>query len=234
VSNSLRYLGRGGLVLGAVFINLVLGALIWGGWSYLTVLPSWARIALWLPAFALTLWFCSFWYLRLWNGQSLAGTGWFAGPALSPAVDIAVTTLAVWFLLTGPFAFGTYLADRDRLQAALRPQESAREAFYKATDEYAWQAADVMPFINATDTLNWTEPSDHWKQSKDARAAQADGRDLRSRGAGVAQTSSGGYSDATGGLLLIYLFSRTRVAARAQQACRRAPAAARPHRGARC
>ena len=78
------------------------------------------------------------------------------------------------------------------------------EAFYKASDEYAWQAADVMPFINATDTLNWTEPSDRWKQPKDARAAQADGRDTRSRDAGAAQTSSGGYSDATGGLLLIY------------------------------
>jgi hypothetical protein len=203
VSNSLRYLGRGGLVLGAVFFNLVLGALIWGGWSYLTVLPGWARIALWLPAFALTLWFCSFWYLRLWHGQSLSGTGWFAGPALSPAVDIAGTTLAVWFLLTGPFAFGTYLADRDRLQAALRPEESTRDAFYKATDEYAWQAADVMPFINATDTLNWTEPSDHWKR-KDARAAQADGREHSLTGAGVAQSSSGGYSDATGGLLVIY------------------------------
>jgi hypothetical protein len=55
-----------------------------------------------------------------------------------------------------------------------------------------------------TDTLNWTEPSSHWKQPKDSRAAQANGRDARSPGAGEVQTSSGGYSEETGELLVIY------------------------------
>jgi hypothetical protein len=87
---------------------------VWFAWSWLALLPGWARIVVWLPAFGLTLWACAFWYRRLWRGELLSGTGWFAGPAVTPAVDIAVTTLAVWFLLTGPFAFGTYLSDRDR------------------------------------------------------------------------------------------------------------------------
>jgi integrase len=60
-------------------------------------------------------------------------------------VDIAVTTVAVWFLLTGPFTFGTYLSDRDRLLAQLEPKDQTRDASYKATDQYGWHAADVLP-----------------------------------------------------------------------------------------
>ena len=185
MSSIRRYVVAAGFFLLAVFFALVIGRLLWIAWSYLTMPPSWVRIVVWLLAFALTLLACGFWYRRLWHGQPLSGTGWFAGPALAPAADIAVTTLAVWFLLTGPFAFGTYIADRERLLATLEPNENTRHAYDRATEEYAWQAADVVPFIKATATLNWTEPSRHWKQPAD-------------------QAAKGGYSDTTGALLVIY------------------------------
>jgi hypothetical protein len=70
----------------------------------------------------------------------VVGDRMFAGPAVTPAVEIAVTTLAVWFLLTGPLAFGTYRSDRDRLLAQLEPKEQTPDAFYKATDQYGWQS----------------------------------------------------------------------------------------------
>ena len=190
----LRYLGRVGISLVALFFSLLFGAVVWFAWSWLAVLPGWARIVVWLPAFGLTLWACAFWYRRLWRGEPLSGTGWFAGPAVTPAVDIAVTTVAVWFLLTGPFTFGTYLSDRDRLLAQLEPKDQTRDASYKATDQYGWHAADVLPFIKATETLNWTEPSRHWKEPTDTR----------SRRDAVRQDSSTGYSGATGVLLVIY------------------------------
>jgi hypothetical protein len=40
-----------------------------------------------------------------------------------------------------------------------------RDVFSPAVDtnQYAWHAADVIPFVNATKTLNWTEPSTHWR-----------------------------------------------------------------------
>jgi hypothetical protein len=104
---------------------------------------------------------------------------------------------------TAPFAFGTYLFDRDRLLAQLEPTEPARNAFYKAADQYAWHAVDVLPFIKATETLNWTEPSRHWTEPTDAGAG-ADGRGARSQGGAVRQTSSVGYSETTGVLLVIY------------------------------
>jgi hypothetical protein len=165
-------------------------------WSSLTTLPSWARIAVWLPGFGLTLLACGWFYRRLWRGERLSGTGMFAPPDLGAATDIALSTVVVWFLLTAPFAFGTYLSDRDRLLAQLEPKEQTRDAFYKATDQYAWHAVDVVPFINATETLNWTEPARHWKE--------------RRRGEATPQTSSAGYSTATGVLLVIYKISCSR------------------------
>lgn len=197
VRGFVRFARAAGFFLLAVFFSLVLGRLLWTGWSYLTMASSWVRIVLWLFAFVLTLLACGFWYRRLWQGQPLSGTGWFAGPELAPTADIAVTTLAVWFLLTGPFAFGTYLADRDRLLAALEPSGNTRDAYDKATEEYAWQAADVVPFIKATDTLNWTEPSRQWKQPAHTRAT-------RPRADDAGQATAGGYSDTTGVLLVIY------------------------------
>jgi hypothetical protein len=187
----LRSLARAGRRVGATLIVLIAGGFVWYAWSYLTTLPSWAGIAAWLPALGVTLLLSAWFYRRLWRGERLSGTGMFAPPDLGAATETALSTLAVWFLLTAPFAFGTYLSDRDRLLAQLAPKEQTRDAFYKAADQYTWHAVDVLPFIKATETLNWTEPSRRWREPTDA-------------GDAVRQTSSAGYSTATGVLLVIY------------------------------
>jgi hypothetical protein len=163
---------------------VVIGGLVWNGWSRLATVSGWARFAIWpvaaLATFAGLLWF----YRGLWRGDPLYDRGLFAPRGvLPPFADTAATTIAVWFLLTAPFAFGTYLFERDALMAKLKPDETARDAYYEATTQYEWHTADVIPFIKATDTLNWTEPSTHWKDPKG---------------------SSAGYSTGTGVLLVFY------------------------------
>jgi hypothetical protein len=172
-------------VLATVMV-VVAGRLLWYVWSSVTTWPSGARIAVWAVGFGVTLLGTGLlFYRRLWRGDPLAGTGVFAPRGIGVATETALATLGIWFFLTAPFAFGTYLSERERLLAQLAPGEQTADAFDKAASEYAWQAVDVLPFIKATETLNWTEPARHWRDATDADAGA-------------------GYSTQTGVLLVLY------------------------------
>jgi hypothetical protein len=172
-----RKVGR--VLLATIFVVGV-GRLDWAVWAQIATLSGFDRAVAATAAAVVTAGLVGFFYVRLWREEPLFGSGMFASPDLGPAADAAVTTIFVWFLLTGAFAFATYLADRDALT---QPREPAQHAYDQATEQYAWHAADVIPFVKATQTLNWTQPSDHWKDPGD---------------------SSGGYSTGTGILLVIY------------------------------
>jgi hypothetical protein len=182
---------RAGRFLGAALTVVIAGALVWYAWSLLTTLPSWIRITVWPPAFGVMVLASAWFYRRLWRGDRLSGTG-LVPVDLGAAADTVLVTLFVWFLLTAPFAFGTYLFDRERLLAQLEPNERTGDAFLNATYQYTWHAADVVPFIKATETLNWTEPSRGWKEPTDTRAVSG------------TDASDTGYSTGTGVLLVIY------------------------------
>jgi hypothetical protein len=131
--------------------------------------------------------------MTTWRGRLLATSfltalssplrivAWFAASFLTFGL------VARWFYerlwRKEPFSGTGMVTPRDRLEAQLEPNEVKRHAYYEATNQYAWHAADVIPFVNATKTLNWTEPSTHWKAGGDASA---------------------GYSHGTGILLVIY------------------------------
>ena len=204
-------------ILVAALVVLLAGGLVWYLWSLLTTSPGWVRITVWLPASGVTALAMGWFYGRLWRADPLDGTG-LVPADIGAAADIALVTLFAWFLLTAPFAFGTYLFDRERLLAQLKPNEWTGHAFSEATEQYAWHAADVVPFIKAPETLNWTEPSRSWKEPTDSRAPSG------------ADATDPGYSTATGALLVLY---KILVLAPVLAATRLAWVAARARRKAR-
>ena len=86
----------------------------------------------------------------------MRGIGLAIGPGrrVRPLTEVLLTSVAVWFVLTAPFAFGTYLIDGEPSGA----DGTRMDHYFEAIGLYAWHAADVLPFVKATDTLQWDEP----------------------------------------------------------------------------
>lgn len=142
--------------VGATAAVLVIGAFWWAifPWRLLVEAPGWLQVPGWAVCAALTASLCSMFYARLWRGEPLWGTGLAVGSAarVRPFTDVVLTTLAVWFMLTATLAFATFMVDADHLGI------DGADQYAKALSLYAWNAADVLPFVNATATLHWTEP----------------------------------------------------------------------------
>jgi hypothetical protein len=140
-------------------VKAALGALLLGvvwwffPWWLLIDAPAVVQLAAWAVCAAGTAYTCLEFYVLLWRGQPAWGTGLAIGRTrrIRPFTDVVLTSVAVCFVLTAPFAFATFMLDAE-----------GREGYLDALSLYAWHAFDVLPFVNATDTLNWAEPlEDH-------------------------------------------------------------------------
>lgn len=145
-------------------VGVLLGGAVW--WyvvwgSVLKFAPALQIIVLVFGA-ALAVSLCSVFYLRLWRGEETSGTGLSVSlqRRVRPLTDVVLTAVGVWVILTAPFAFATFLIDGQHLgvggAGTLFTHEHERYA--EAIGLYVWHAIDVLPFIQATTTLHWTEP----------------------------------------------------------------------------
>jgi hypothetical protein len=150
---------------------LVLGILWWFmPWGLLLNLPRAPQIIAWALFTASAGWLCSVFYALLWRGESMWGTGLAIGPQrrVRPLTDVLLTSVAVWFVLTAPFAFATYLIDGQQLGVDGTAFTGANHRYFEAIGLYAWHAVDVLPFVEATKTLNWTEPVQDYSRATGA------------------------------------------------------------------
>ena len=143
---------------------LLIGIAWWfAGWGLLRQLPRVLQIVGAVFFAALTAFLCSSYYVRLWRGEAVSGTGlaiWSRRRGVRPLTDVLLTSVAVWVLLTAPFAFATYLIEGQQLSVggAGAAFTGENHRYFEAIGLYAWHAVDVLPFVEATKTLNWTEP----------------------------------------------------------------------------
>jgi hypothetical protein len=208
---SLRVIAGGlGLRVAVAAIVVFAALFLRFAWGHLGALqPRWLQVPIWLAACLVTVLVCAEFFLLLWYGKPVASApavidrSWF-----DPFTRSVFVTFTCWVLLTAAFAFGTYLFDRERVTAAARttddvpPRQIPWHAYYKAVDEYEWSTLDVLPFVDATSTLDWKEPATIWPKPPAPQTRLQ-------RQARVAQTAAIGpaerrYSKATGALLLVY------------------------------
>ena len=130
------------------------GTIWWLMWRTLVEAPGWLQLVLGAVGAVVMSWLCWDFYAALWRGEPAWGTGLAIGPTrrVRPFTDVVLSSVGVWFLLTPPFAFATFMIDGDQLGA------DAASQFANALELYVWNAVNVLPFVDATDTLNWTEP----------------------------------------------------------------------------
>jgi hypothetical protein len=140
-------------------VGVVLLGFVWWvmPWGVILDLPEWIQLPVWAVFAGAAVWICSDFYARLWRGRPGWGTALAIGPSrrVRRVTDVLLTSLAVWFLLTAPFAFTTYMIDTARLPI---DNSSPTSLYFDAIGLYVWHAVDVLPFVQATDTLNWDEP----------------------------------------------------------------------------
>jgi hypothetical protein len=155
--------------LGTLLVGVVWLFIMWGA---LLKLPHALRTIAWPLAALFTVLVCSQFYARLWRGDSMWGTALTVGlqRRVGPLTDVLLTSVAVWVLLTAPFAFVTYLIDGHNfgVGAAGTLFTGERERYFEAIGLYAWHAVDVLPFIQATTTLHWTEPVQDYSRATGA------------------------------------------------------------------
>jgi hypothetical protein len=123
-------------------------------WRTLVEAPGWLQLVLGAVGAVVLVRLCWEFYVQLWRGEPVWGTGLAIGPTrrVRPFTDVVLSSVGVWLLLTPSFAFATLLIDGDQLGA------DAATQFANALGLYVWNALSVLPFVDATDTLNWTEP----------------------------------------------------------------------------
>jgi hypothetical protein len=130
------------------------GVVWWIMWRTLVEAPGWLQLVLGAVGTFLMARVCWEFYAPLWRGDPVWGTGVAIGPTrrVRPFTDVVLSSVGVWLALTPPFAFATFMIDADQLGA------DAATQFANALGLYVWNALNVVPFVDATDTLNWTEP----------------------------------------------------------------------------
>ena len=131
-------------------------------WGALFDLPRGVRSILWPLDALLAAFVCSQFYVRLWRGEPTWGTGLSVSlqRRVRPLTDVLLTSVVVWVILTAPFAFATYIIDGQHfgVGGVGSAFTGERERYFEAVGLYAWHAVDVLPFVQATATLHWTEP----------------------------------------------------------------------------
>ena len=138
----------------AALIVPVVGILWWFLYVPLLDLPRAPQVVAWALLATACAATCSVFYVALWRGDAMQGIGLAIGRGrrVRPLTEVLLTSVAVWFVLTAPFAFGTYLIDGELADG------TRMDRYFEAISLYAWHAADVLPFVKATDTLKWDEP----------------------------------------------------------------------------
>jgi hypothetical protein len=147
-----------------------LGFVLWRvAWLILAADPA---LAIAGYAFFIVLLVLRFWrlYVGLWttdrwrNDPSVCPSVWQTGlvfpphTRVHPVVDGLFTVLLVWLLATTVFGLATTFLDNASLAGSGR-ELSEQGRFYLAGELYLWHLLDMtLPFIGATDTLNWKEP----------------------------------------------------------------------------
>jgi hypothetical protein len=116
----------------------------------------WLQLVAWAVCATLTAWLCSDFYGAALARRPRGGTRLAIWPTrrVRPFTDVVLTSVAVGLILTAPFAFATFMLDAGRLGADPAHQ------YPNALALYEWHAVDVLPFVNATDTLRWNQPVD--------------------------------------------------------------------------
>jgi len=128
--------------------------IVWwfAAWGLLRRLPSVPQVVGLVFFAALTAFLCSGYYVRLWRGEAAWGTGLaiWSQRRVRPLTDVLLTSVAVWVLLTPPFALATYLIDGQQLGVDGAAFTGANHRYFDAISLYAWHAVDVLPFVEAT------------------------------------------------------------------------------------